>query len=77
MEDRPDSFTAYPEGCIARGPSFDGTHAFCSLMRAWGCCLQQGCYVTPGGSLCEADNSPEAMAKRLSQMNRYEKENNK
>ena len=65
MPEHPDGFSRDPVSCIARGPSFDGVHSFCSLMSAWGSCLDSGCYVRPDGKLCEIDNSPEAMARRV------------
>lgn len=70
--EHPDSFSPDAATCIARGESFNGVNAFCRLMNAWGNCLQMGCYVRPDGSLCELDNSAEAMAKRVRQMKRQE-----
>lgn len=70
--DHKDGFSNDPLNCIARGWSFDGVHSFCDLMNAWGSCLEQGCYVRPDGRLCEIDNSPEAMARRVREMRREE-----
>lgn len=70
--EHPDCFSPDSVGCIARGGEVDGVHSFCGLMGAWGNCLEHGCYVRPDGSLCEIDNSPEAMERRVREMKRQE-----
>lgn len=62
------AYSADPRLCPARGSSFYGTHAFCSLMGAWGTCLRDRCYVQPDGRLVEPDNSDEAKRKRMEAM---------
>ena len=71
VETRPDAYTADPNTCDEIGGR-TGVNAFCRLCNQWTNCLAHGCTTRPDGGCVELDNSPEACAARLAEMEESE-----